>query len=175
MKILFFTIISTFSLQLMGQNLNSENLKNLIGERVNDFEEFFQLTSDKTEDNFGDLTVYYDAVELDGFTVDIVLSTAGKNISKITLANSEQRTSFFKAMGTDIEKSTPEKRNYKTIYISLTQNKSKHKTYFDSVNDLIEVLKKSSTDLTKNHGLVESQTSKITLTIDSEKSIMTII
>lgn len=175
MKTLLLTIVSFLSLHALGQNLSSENLKNLIDERVSDFEEFFQLNPTKIDDNFGDLTVYYEAIEMDDYTVDFVLTTEGKNIKKITVTNSEQRTSFFKDMGLDIEKSTPEKRNYKTLYVSLVQNKTQRKTFYNSIKDLIEVLRKPTTDLTQNHGLIESQLLNITLTINNENSVMTIL
>jgi|GEM_PF-3885350 len=175
MKNLLFAFVSFISLNSMGQNLNYDNLKILIGERVSDFEEFFKVESSKTDDNFGDLTVYYESVKVDGYSLDIVLTTEGKNIKKITLSNSEQRTSFFKNMGTDIQKSTPEKRNYKTIYISLVKDKSGKKIFYESLNELIEALKNPSTDLTQNYGLVESHALETTITIDSEKSVLTVI
>jgi len=174
MKTLLLMIAALVSLNSMGQNLNCENLKNLIGERVSDFEEFFEVESSSTEDNFGNLKVHYQAVQIDDYTLDIVLETEGKNIKKIIVSNSEQRTSFFKNLGIDIQKSTPEKKNYKTIYISLVKNKSSKKIFYESINDLIEALKKPATDLTQNYGLVESNALKTTLTIDSEKSVLTI-
>jgi len=174
MKTLLFTLISLISLNAIGQNLSYDNLKNLIGERVSDFEETFKVESSKTDDNFGNLNVHYQAVQIDDYTLDIVLETEGKNIKKITVSNSEQRTSFFKDMGNDVQKSTPEKKNYKTIYISLAKNKSNKKTFYDSINDLIEVLKKPSTDLTENYGLLESHALKATLTINSEKTVLSV-
>jgi len=174
MKNLLFVIVSFISLNSMGQNLSYDNLKNLIGERVSDFEDFFKVESSKTDDNFGDMTVYYESVKIDDYSLDIVLSTEGKNIKQITVSNSEQRTSFFKNMGSDIQKSTPEKKNYKTIYVSLVKNKTNKKTFYESINDLIEVLKNPSTNMTENHGLLESQTLNATITIDSEKSVMTV-
>jgi len=174
MKTLVFMIASLLSLNSMGQQLSYENLKNLIGERVSDFEEFFKVESSRTDDNFGNLSVHYQAVQIDDYTLDLVLETEGKNIKKITVSNSEQRTSFFRKQGLDIEKSTPAKKNYKTIYISLAKNKSNKKIFYDSINELIEILKKPSTDLTQNHGLIESQALNTTLTIDGEKSVLTI-
>lgn len=174
MKTFLFAFFTLISLNSFGQNLNCENLKNLIGERISDFEEFFQVTSSKKVDNFGNFTVYYQDVEIDDYTLEIILETEGKNIKRITVSSSEQRTSFFQNLGLDLQKSTPEKKNYKNLYISLTKNKTGKKIFYESINDLIEVLKKPTTDLTENHGLIESHLLNTTLTVDSEKSVLTV-
>lgn len=174
MRTFLLAFFSLLAFNSFGQTLTCEGLKNLIGERVSDFEEVFQITSTKKADNFGDFTVYYQGVAVDDYTLDIVLETEGKNIRKITVTNFEERTTFFKNVGLDLQKSTPEKKNYKNLYVSLTRNKTGKKTYFESINDLIEVLRKQTTDLTENHGLLESHPLNTTLTIDSEKSVLTI-
>src|SRR5690606_41787969 len=94
MKTLVFMIASLLSLNSMGQQLSYENLKNLIGERISDFEEFFKVESSRTDDNFGNLSVHYQAVQIDDFTLDLVLATEVNNIKKITVPISEHRTSY---------------------------------------------------------------------------------
>lgn len=174
MKTILFIFLFIVSVGCMAQTLNYENTKQFIGERVNEFEEFYKVKSSNTEDNFGNLKVFYNHVKIEDYTLNILLETKGKNITKITIEDSEEKTKFFKNFATDIQKSTPEKKNYKTFFVALVRNKTKKKIFYESVNELIEILKNPATDLSQNYALAESQTLNSTVTLDDKKSVFVI-
>ena len=167
----FLTLVS---INCFSQELSFKNLKNFIGERVTDFQDFYKVEATEVDDNFGNQTVLFNDILIDNYKVDIKLETEGKNIKKVEVKNSDKKTSFFKHITTEIEKETPTKKNYKTVYVSLVKNSTKKKTYFDNSSELIEVLKKSTTDLKQNHGLLESESLKTSVIINDSACILTI-
>lgn len=159
---------------IFAQNLDYKNLKEFIGNRVNELEEHYSITASSVEDNFGNLKVVYTAVNIDPYVINMEVETEGKNIKRIVVKNSENRTNFFKNIAQEIKQTTPVKKNYKTYYISLVKNSTKKKVYQESIDQLIDVLKNPKTDLTQNHGLLESNALNTTITIDNAESILTI-
>ena len=100
------------------------------------------------------------------------VETEGKNIKRIVVVNSENRTNFFQNIAQEIEQTTPTKKNYKTVYISLVKNSTKKKIYQESISHLIDLMKKPTTNLKENHGLLESSTLNTTISIDDTASVL---
>ena len=172
------TVLSTLLVLLcnmsFSQNLDYKNLKQLIGNRVNELEDFYKISSTSIEDNFGNQKVMYNSVKIEPYTVNLEVETEGKNIKRIVVTNSENRTSFFKNIAEEIEKEAPVKKNYKTYYISLVKKSTKKKTYQESVDQLIDLLKKPTTNLKDNYGVLESTPLKSVITINETESILEI-
>ena len=168
-------VLATFLSGILGaQSVNYEKLSEFLGNRVYEFEDYYKIKSDKVEDNFGNLTVDYKKVTIDDKTFDIVLTTEGKNINHITLSNSADRTKYFAEAAKDLEKNTEVKKNYKTLFVSIVKKQGGKKIFFDNVTELMKALRDNTYDLTQWYGLVESQPLKTNLTIDSEKTLITI-
>jgi len=155
-----------------SQSIKYENLKNFIGNRIFEFEDFYNIQSDKIEDNFGNLTVYYNQKNIDDSVFDIILKTEEKNIIEITVINKIDRTKFFKNAGIDLENSVKSKKNYKTVYISLNKLSNKKKTFYETTEELIEKLK--TTDLNEFNGLLESEQLNSSLLINNNETILLI-
>jgi hypothetical protein len=167
-------LILLLSSVVFSQNLGYENLKQFIGNRVFELEENLQISSTKIEDNFGNQKVIYDAVQVEPYTFNMEVETEGKNIKRIIVKNTENRTLFFHNLAKEIEKTTPVKKNFKTYYISLVKNSTKKKTYQESIDHLVELLKKPTTNLKENHGLLESNALNTIITINDTESVLTI-
>ena len=174
MKIILSTLLLLLCSIGFSQNLDYKNLKQFIGNRVNELEDFYKVSSASVEDNFGNQKVMYNSVKIEPYTLNIEVETVGKNIKRIVVKNSENRTSFFKNIAEEIEKEAPIKKNYKTYYISLVKNSTKKKIYQESIDQLIDLLKKPTTNLKENYGLLESSPLKTTITINETESILEI-
>ncbi|WP_312555308.1 hypothetical protein [Empedobacter brevis] len=171
----FFTLsLVLLSIYNYAQKLDYKTLKSFIGNRVVELEEYYGIQSSSIEDNFGNQKASYSDIEIAPYEINMVVETEGKNIKKITVINSKNRTSFFQNFAEEIQLASPVKKNYKTYYISLVKNSTKKKMYQESINQLVELLKKPTTDLSQNHGLLEANSLNATITIDHTSSILTI-
>ncbi len=167
--------ITTIYIILLGtfcfsQQISYQNIKQFIGNRVNEFEDFYNIKSDKIDDNFGNLTVLYNNKIIDDSEYTITLKTKDKNITDIVLVNSKDRTPFFKQLALDLENTTKAKKNYKTIFYSIIKNSNKRKIYYNDVEEMITKLKE--TNLTENTGQIESEKLKSTLIINNNETIL---
>ena len=174
MKNNLFCLLLLLSSSSFAQNLDYNNLKQFIGNRVNELEENLNIKSTSIEDNFGNQKVFYNAVVVEPYTANIEVVTEGKNIKSIVVKNTENRTLFFNNLASEIEKNAPVKKNFKTYYISLVKNSTKKKTYQESVQNLVELLKKPTTNLKENHGLLESEMLKTKIHINDTESVLVI-
>ncbi|MCW3160214.1 hypothetical protein [Chryseobacterium oryctis] len=166
----FALIITLFLIISNAQTVNHENLSGFLGNRVNEFEDFFKIKSTKTNDNFGNLTIDYENASIDGKTYNIQLTTEGKNINNIKVTNNVERTKYFADAAKDLEKTTEVKKNYKTLYVSIVKKATGKKIFFDNTTELMNVLRNKTYDLKDYYGLVESFPLKSTLTIDAEQT-----
>ncbi len=174
MKNNLFCLLLLLSSSSFAQNLDYNNLKQFIGNRVNELEENLNIKSTSIEDNFGNQKVFYNSVTVEPYTANIEVVTEGKNIKSIVVKNTENRTLFFYNLASEIEKNAPVKKNFKTYYISLVKNSTKKKTYQESVQNLVELLKKPTTNLKENHGLLESEMLKTKIHINDTESVLVI-
>ena len=78
------TVLSTLLVLLcnmsFSQNLDYKNLKQLIGNRVNELEDFYKISSTSIEDNFVNQKVMYNSVKIEPYTVNLEVETEGKNL-----------------------------------------------------------------------------------------------
>ena len=166
-------MICLFTMQITSaQLLTYNNLKDFIGNRIYEFEDFYKIKSTDIDDNFGNLTIEYKDVEIENSIYTIIIKTTGKNIKDIEISNAKQRTDFFKRIAIELEESVKSKKNYKTIYLSIVNNKNKRKIFYDDVNQLIDRLKE--TNLNENKGYIESEQLKANLTINQTNTILKI-
>ena len=64
----FLTLVS---INCFSQELSFKNLKNFIGERVTDFQDFYKVEATEVDDNFGNQTVLFNDILIDNYKVDI--------------------------------------------------------------------------------------------------------
>ncbi|MFV0197953.1 hypothetical protein OBK01_07035 [Empedobacter falsenii] len=172
MKNILTLLLVMLSNVIFAQNLDYKTLKQFIGNRVTELEDYYQIKSSSIDDNFGNQKVHYNSITIDPYTISLEVETEGKNIKRIVVVNSENRTNFFQNIAQEIEQTTPTKKNYKTVYISLVKNSTKKKIYQESISHLIDLMKKPTTNLKENHGLLESSTLNTTISIDDTASVL---
>lgn len=168
MKVFLLLLIFSISNFSLAQNISYANLKSFINNRVNEFEEYYKITSNDIDDKFGNLTIYYTDKKIDNSEFDFIIKTEGKNIVQILVMNKLHKTGFFRTTGLDLENSLKTTKNYKTAYLYLIKKTNKRKTYFDTIDELIEQLK--LTDLNEFHGTIESEQLNTFLTINNDET-----
>ena len=159
---------------LSAQNLNYKNLKSFIGNRVFEFEDFYKIKSTKTENHFENLSITYQEVVIDNKTFNIYLFTEGKNISKIEVSNTKEKTQYFTQQAEDLENNSEVKKNYKTIFVSVNNKSNKKKIYFEKINELIDSLKNKKYDLKDFIAEVDCPPLKANLYLNENETHLTI-